>query len=583
MGLCIGLLESGWVLSGVAFPGSPSVWLGFPLAGFILYGPLGWILGRLLGNRFALPADLVFAVCVAATLALQLRRGLPPHQNFSSGTPTLVFFSLLALALWVWGRKRELPALLDRSAVAIFLSPFLIWLGLAIFSEKPFVATNPGVIAPTNSPNVVLVTWDTVRADTLPLWGGGGLDSPGLDQLAAEGVVFADFRSVAPITGPAHASILTGLYPPSHGMRANGQRMTDEIIPRMAELFRDHGWDTGAFVSALPVHAKFGFAEGFDYFDERRSNPPLKRLLLIARHVSNWARPFFPASMAQQRIFVPATQVVDRASNWLQDHRERPVFLWLHWYDAHTPYSPPADFLARAIARKGEGPHAADPVDEAGLIRHRAEVEQLDSALQDLRRSLEAHDPGLKNTLVFLVSDHGECFGEGGIHQAHDLSLYSATQHVPAVLRGPGVPKGTRSSARGSQVDIFPTLCALSGIPIPADIQGVNLLAEGRSTQGRYSESWQPRLDHERQQGWELPGWSYTRAADGQEHLFALAPDGKEGPDLAQSDPARVEEMRRQLGNFFASLPQRAAGALELTAADSATLNSLGYVGEEDD
>ncbi|MCH2113021.1 MAG: sulfatase, partial [Planctomycetes bacterium] len=408
--------------------------------------------------------------------------------------------------------------------------------------------------------------------------------TPELDRLASEGIVMDDFQAVAPITGPAHATLLTGMWPPSHGLRANGHRAPTLTTPRLPEILRDRGWHTGGFVSALPVFAKFGFDRGFEHFDDRGESTPLDQILQVIRFGSSVARLVLPD--LRGTFSVPGQITVDRALDWMGEV-DGPTFTWLHLFDAHGPFLPPEPYRARALARAGEGAAAFDPQDQDDWIMQRGEIELLDDLLGQVRRGLEERDPGLKNTLLVVVSDHGECFGEGGIHGEHEPSLYAATQRIPAVLKFPDALAGRvpfalgRRSALSSQVDVAPTLLAALGIAVPPTYQGVDMFAvEVSARSGVYMEAFQERLGEERLHGWVSGEWKYTRRLGGVETLWRR---GKELENLATKHPDVLARMREALDKFLAETPIREAGAVDLSDADMQAMEALGYADSADD
>ena len=440
--------------------------------------------------------------------------------------------------------------------------------------------------APAGAPNVILVTWDTVRADTLPLLGGGGLDTPVLDRMAAEGFVFEDFQAVAPITGPSHASILTGLYPPSHGLRSNSDRTADFGTPTLAQHFADHGYATGGFVSAFPVTAQFGFDAGFQVFDDRTHETPGERFLRSLIFTCSFAARLIPDDLHPPQSSTAGETTVDRALHWIEG-TDRPFFLWLHLYDAHHPYRPPAPLRERALARAGEGPRPADPETEEGWVLQRGEIERLDGLLGRLREAVEQRDPGLERTLVALTADHGECFGEGGHRYSHHSSLYAATQHVIGLVRPPaaldGLVRGGRSAAPTSHVDLFPTICELAGLEAPA-LQGVSVRPALRGEdlppeRGLYMEAYQRQLGEKRMQGWRLAPWTLTTSLAGEDRLLH---DERGEVPLDEADPALLARLRAEREAFLTSIVIRSGETME-SAENDAALQDLGYVDGDDE
>ncbi len=582
LGWALGLFEAGVVLSGAGSLGDASIYLAVPVTNCCFYGILGWLAAMALGRKRQLPWTFLYFLGCLFLGFLCIRRGLPEM----SGLGWTALGSVSSLVLFKFSLRPQLPRWLAGAGVLCCLTPGVFWLYFYGHRDQAKESVASRQTAPADAISVVLVTWDTVRADSLSLFGGGGVSTPALDQLAAEGLVFDDFLSVAPLTGPAHASILSGLTPPSHGLRANGEKSPQLEMPRLPEILHSAGWATGAFVAALPVHSQFGFAKGFQYFDDRSEATPTRRILQSWGYASSFARLFLPDLRGTRRMIRGET-VLQRATEWMEQ-QTRPTFAWLHFFDAHAPYEPSSEMLA--VAKKGadQGPHAFDPADEEALILQRGEIMALDSALGKLLEFLNDRDPGLEQTVILLLADHGECFGEGGIHQAHEPSLFEATQKVPAILRLPGSKgtRGDRSQVPATQVDVLPMLCAVLSLPLPEGVQGINILQPVDANRGRYMEAWQKRLRDQRLQGWVQGDWKYIRSQAGEEWLFRRgSADGNflETDNWLIRDPARARAMSLALQRWWSSIPIRKAEEFDLDSATQATLQSLGYVDEEEE
>ncbi|RMH03700.1 MAG: hypothetical protein D6702_05270 [Planctomycetota bacterium] len=577
-GWSLGAWEAGLVLSNAQFAGTYWVYLLTPMVAMALYGWGGWLIGRL--SPVAPPWWLLLPVGAAIILYLNRGLGLPA----AAGWPWTAAGAVAALALAVlalFGRAERLPKALGLASLSL---PLVLGLLFILIGQDPVVRAAARGPERPDAPNVVLVTWDTVRADTLPLYGGGGLDLPVLERLAAEGVVLEDFRSVASITAPAHASMLTGLYPPSHGLRANGESLVTEGLPSLPAVLSAAGYATGAFVSGYPIRAKFGFATGFQYFDGRSDADFVDTVVELCRFSSCVLRRVLP-ERARSRFTVPGDLTVQRATQWYLE-QDGPTFLWVHLFDAHSPYLPPEVFRRLALARADEGPHAVLPELEEALVLQRGEIIWLDALLGELRVALEARDPGLRNTLVMLVADHGECFGEGGPQMNHEASLFAATQHVPAVIRLPGsmpqARRGERLRVPASHVDLAPTILDLLGLPPLPDAQGRSLLPillgepeESLPDLGRYMEAYQVRLGDKRLSGWVKDGWKVVWALDGEVALYRL---DRGDVDLSREYPDRLAELLAEGKAFLERLPRRESGGMDLDFQDRHALEHLGYV-----
>jgi choline-sulfatase len=392
---------------------------------------------------------------------------------------------------------------------------------------------------------VLLVTIDTLRADRVGCYGHAAAATPGLDSLAARGVRFAAAVAHVPLTGPSHASLLTGQTPLGHGFRDNGGYTLPAGLTTVAEDFRKHGYETGAFVSAFPLHRRFGFDRGFETYDDHlpRGNDP-RRPQYIER-------------------FADAT--TDVVLRWLEARpaASRPFFLWVHYYDPHAPYEPPGEFGERFKAAPYDG-----------------EVAFADQQLGRLLRFLDERGY-TSRTLLLVTSDHGEGLGEHG-EGTHGLFLYDATLKVPWIMAGPGLPAGRVSETVARGIDLLPTLLDYAGLPSRADLEGRSLrpAAEGREMVDApaYAESLYP----ERQFGWApLFAWRTARfkfIEAPRSELYDLRADPGETTSIVAEDKARVEELRRLLAAALATEPSRTPTA-EVDPETAERLAALGYLG----
>ncbi len=340
--------------------------------------------------------------------------------------------------------------------------------------------------ASTGQPPVVLITIDTLRADRLSSYGSDRVATPHIDRLAGEGIRFANASSTVPFTLPAHSSIMTGLYPPSHGVRENvGYVLAPELVT-IAERFRDAGYRTGGFVSAFVLDARWGIARGFDtYVDD---------FDLDAMAGANLG--------SVQRA---GPETIGHALEWLDAlGGPGPFFMWLHLFDPHDPYEPPEPFRSEYQGRPYDG-----------------EVAYTDSLIGDFRSALEQR--GLfDEAVVVLTADHGEGLGDHG-ESYHGFFVYDSTVHVPLIVRLPGgVEAGRVVGDAVSHVDIAPTVIELLDLDRAGAAQGRSLLPDMQglpnplAERGVYAESFYA-LDHY--------GWAPLRSLRTAEHKYIEAPE----------------------------------------------------------
>lgn len=395
-------------------------------------------------------------------------------------------------------------------------------------------------------PNVVLITFDTTRADHMGSYGYQDGLTEAFDQLAREGVLFEKAYAPAPLTLPSHSTMLTGLYPPEHGLRVNGAGRLAREIPLLPELLKQSGYETGAFVAAFVLDSKFGLERGFDIYDDDLSETK------AAVHSAERRR--------------EGSSVVDSALKWLSSKSSRPFFCWIHLYDAHGEYDPRPALFDQRFAQK--------PYD-AGIA---VEVQQLER----VRKFLKDHGVD-KNTYLIVAGDHGEGLDDHG-EDEHGTLLYNSTLHVPFVISGPqSCRAGHRVEENVSLVDLTPTILDLLQIPAPKHVSGRSLkpalAGESLPDHPIYAETEAPFLDNR----WSplhaaFSGkWKYIHTT--KKELYDLEKDPREESNLVETDSDQLKEMQSILEVTQEKFVVANAGNLSLSDKDLATLSALGYVG----
>lgn len=384
--------------------------------------------------------------------------------------------------------------------------------------------------------NVLLVTIDTLRADRVGAF-GAARPTPTLDRLAAGGLRFTRAYAHAPMTLPAHASILTGLIPPRHGVRVNGSEL-EASIPTLAELLGRSGYRTGAFVGSFVLDARFGLSRGFMMYDDR-----------VGTEHGPVTFGFVERS---------ADRVLRAAGNWLvrpDTNGSSPWFAWVHLFDPHTPYRAP-----RAIVDS--------PYDNEVAY---ADAE-LGSFLEELRTA-----GLLTRTLIVALSDHGEGLGDHG-EETHGLFAYESTIRIPLILNAPGLEPATVTGL-ASQADLLPTIADLLGIEPSPGLDGRSLLPAIRGESAGDEAIYFEALDAHLTRNWApltgmvSAGWKYVDLPIPE--LYDLSRDPGEQANRAVEERERTTDLARRLEGLKRAGPSRDAREVDPDAA--ARLRSLGY------
>jgi choline-sulfatase len=416
---------------------------------------------------------------------------------------------------------------------------------LAIPLAKAFAGAIPP--ARKTPPNVILITIDTVRADHLGCYGAKDIQTPTLDALAHDGILFERAISQVPLTWPSHAAILTGLYPFQNGVQDFTGQPLEPRFRSIAQTFQQHGYATGAVVSSFVLDRSWGLARGFDFYDDA----------------------FAPEAFANKDLGLVerrAGESVNRALAWLQKNPRRPLFFWLHLYDPHSPYDPPEPYRTQYRSHPYDG-----------------EIAYADHELGRLIAWLKRNQLYDRSLIVFL-SDHGESLGEHG-EQEHGFFVYDATVHIPMIVKPPagsGIRRG-RVSRPVETIAVPPTLLWLAGIhdEIEKQARSHHLLGSGAQTEDEvYSETFYPFSSF----GWsplhaiETSHYQYIDAPDPE--LYDLTADPEEKNNLAAQQTAVVAVLKEKLRMRLQDRPFTAAqsDSSELSPDALEKLRALGYV-----
>jgi arylsulfatase A-like enzyme len=398
--------------------------------------------------------------------------------------------------------------------------------------------------APQEKPNVVLITADTLRADHLGCYEYFRATSPTIDRLSREGVHFENAFAPLSMTLPSHLSMMTAAYPARHGILSNLASFRRSFVAgrgleTAAEIFSRYGYATAAFTSSSPLSAETGIGTGFSTFHGLPSN-----------------------TEGRPRVDARAEETVDRALDWLAN-ASGPFFLWVHLFDPHDPYEAPPPF-DRAYANQPEvfrffekrGFRRADFGRAASFANgYDGEIRYMDGQIDRLFVALRARRL-YDGALIVFTADHGEGLLQ---HQerGHGL-IWNEQNHVPLIIKLPGGRRAGRVRSLASSVDVLPTVAAAAGVPLPARLDGVDLLREERESVLVQRTAGRGRQD--KQYSLMTLDWKYVYAVQpGEpEALYHLAEDPYEKRNVVEQFPDRAAEMKQQM---LALIATASAGA----------------------
>jgi arylsulfatase A-like enzyme/Tfp pilus assembly protein PilF len=439
-----------------------------------------------------------------------------------------------------------------RAAILGFCTLTLLTLAACKSSPKKeasSAAPQPASVQPARIEpvNLVVITIDTLRPDHLHCYGNKNIQTPVIDSLAENGVLFEKAVTQVPLTQPSHASIFTGTNPNVHNVRNTGGFTLLPSSVTLATILQKQGWDTAAFVGATVLKKSFGFNQGFSVYDDQMPR-------------SDKTRGF---SRVASR---PASIVVDHALGWLNTQSKQPFFVWLHFYDPHEPYNPPEKFRRQ---------YPGNPYD--------AEIAYTDQQVGRFLDAIKKKSPAGK-TLIVLLADHGESLGDHGEYN-HGVFLYDSTLRIPLIMVGPGVPSGIRIQQQAREIDVLPTILNLMGGKASSAVQGTNMVPAFSEKPVPTTYSCEETLFPKINMGWaELRGihtahWMYIRAP--KPELYDLDQDPSELHNVIDAHPKEYRELEQEL-KTLSQVGNNGSETVVTNQMDSQTmeqLRSLGYVG----
>src|SRR6266853_1163236 len=423
----------------------------------------------------------------------------------------------------------------SRSLVLLLTASLLPWASTAF-------------AVPVGAPNVVVITIDTLRADHLGCYGYKQIRTPNIDALAADATRFERAYTAVPVTLPSHTVMFTGTYPMLSGMHDFAANKLNPTQPTLASVLKEHGYATAAVIGSAVLDSRFGLNRGFDFYYDHFDFNRLQESNL-------------------EEMERPGNVVADLALDWLGKNYHSKFFLWMHLYDPHFPYRPPAPFSEQYKDRPYDG-----------------EIAFADAQVGRLIAFLKAKDL-YRNTLIVLSGDHGESLGEHG-EKTHGFFIYNATLHIPVIIHLPQDRSARTVRELVSLADLMPTILGELKVDVPAKVQGRSLLPlmtpkKDNDSRNLYAETFLPRLHF---------NWSELRSVETENYQFIDAPkpelydlskDPSETLNLYPEKKAVAEEMRARLNTLVRqySANQELAERTGLDPALMERLKSLGYAG----
>ncbi len=420
--------------------------------------------------------------------------------------------------------------------------PVLLTAALTAALSLLFVSACSRTGSRTADLNLLLITLDTTRADYIGAYGHPAVSTPNLDALCREGVMFQNCYSPAPLTLPAHCAIFTGKYPIGHGARNNSSYylINDENI--LARLLGKKGFHTFAVIAAYVLIAKFGVNQGFDIYDDAISTSE-----------------------------ITADAVYKKFKNWFAANKQGKFFSWVHFYDPHDPYKPPAEYIVKGS-------------EDDNLKLYAGEIEFVDKYVGKIIADLETAGI-LDKTLVIIVGDHGEAFGEHN-EFGHSIFCYEENLKVPLIFYNKSMFKKRSITQRVNLVDIMPTILDTLDMPIPAGVQGKSFLGMMRgkeeaaprtffieSIYGKEEMNWAPLTG--------LIAGDYKYISLPEPELYNLVNDKNERNNLFKKEFNTAKKYDAQLKESILALADPAStekAKRELSTEDIRHLKALGYI-----
>ena len=459
-------------------------------------------------------------------------------------------------------------------------------IGWSLSPHKKVILKNPS--------NMLLLTLDTTRSDMVGFGGNPYVNTPVLDRLAKYGWQFCNAVCPVPMTTPSHASILTSTIPSVHGAQENRYRLGPDN-ETITEIFSENGYRTAAFVSCFPLDRRFGLDQGFDLYEDRFGVPGdlrqaswLKMLIRIQTRGLRERNYRFTNSVA-----LP----------WIRKYSsDGPFFLWIHYFDPHSPYSPVKELKAyykkavsRPIPAKGKdqlqkasaaiGHEYSD--EDLGVAErlYLGEVTGVDIAVGEILREF-ASKKLMDDLMIAVAADHGESFGEHGYFYTHGEDIYEPALAVPLVLWGSKFSSGRLNNELTCLTDIAPTVLTAAGISKGQQMEGFDLMHEMGNRKYALVENYGIIMASKalKQQGIRTQSYKYFHEKVAQkEYLFDLELDPGERKDVSKDQPVKLDILSSQTREGFSHANDRSHESdMDLSRETLEKLRALGYTVSEE-
>ena len=450
-----------------------------------------------------------------------------------------------------------------KSIIAFFLIGTILVALIFFFTLTKFLPQKEGryireikkLLAPleVSELNVLFFTLDTTRADHIGCYGYKEIETPNIDNLAKDGILFKNAICQIPLTLPSHSSIFTGTYPFYHGVRDNGGFYLEKEQVTLAEVLQENGWLTSAFIGAFVLDSRWGLDQGFSYYYDNFDFAKYKTISLdsVQRRGDEVIEPFF---------------------SWLEKNQHQKFFSWIHLYDPHTPYDPPEPYKTKYNTRPW------------GL--YDGEIAYTDSLIGKVVEGLKQKSLDEK-TIIVILGDHGESLGQHQESQ-HGFFIYDACTQVPLILHLPSPHlSGKTIFSQVQTIDIMPTLLKLFDLEVPQTVQGKSLISliVGKSSEKEhlaYSESYFARYHF----GWSelksLRSNHYKYISAPKPELYDLINDPSEQNNIYEQNLSTGKKFGQELKKLqeeFSAKGIEEKGPQKLDEDALEKLKALGYVG----